>query len=152
VAENISNVLSKILPQEHNWKIKLLQNWGSIIGHLKDKVRIEKIASNFIVLGVCHPAWAQELQLFSNVLKKKINSVLKEDRIQYIRFKTVTLNDESNSSRKELNFLDRKEGIIPKEEVRLSVKQQKSLKKIKNEELRDFLVQYYGRCSLKDRK
>jgi hypothetical protein len=147
MSDLVGNIIHKVLPEQHRWKMNLLANWSNIIGDLGDKVRIEKISSNFIVLGVCHPAWAQELYLFSDVLKKKINNVLKEDRIKYIRFKTVAL--EKSCKTCKMKTKQESTDVDVNRAVRLSEKQQTCLKQIKNEALRKLLVQYYGRCSVK---
>ena len=90
MAEQICSFLNDIFPKEHVWKMKLFQNWDGIIGSLKSKVRIEKLEGSMLVLGVCHPAWAQELFMLSNVIKNKINRLLKEDKIKDIDFLIIT--------------------------------------------------------------
>ena len=87
----LGTFLTNIIPQEHSWKIKLFGQWKNIIGHLSEKVRIEKITESSITLGVCHATWAHELFLLSPMIKKKINNLLREEKIKNIHFRTVTL-------------------------------------------------------------
>ncbi len=89
MARQISELLRDFVSKEHNWKTKLLKDWGTIIGPLKNKVTVEKVEGKLLVLGVTHPAWAQELFLLSDMLKKKINSHLDREYIKIIRFKIL---------------------------------------------------------------
>lgn len=142
---NISKILADIFPKKEQWKIKLFQKWGTIIGKLKNKVRIEKISPNLIVLGVTHPAWAQELHLLSDVLKQRINKALGGERIKKIRFKVVNMK-KSSSSNKKINEVQK---TTLNEKNLFSKKEEKTLKKIKNKDLRLVLEQYYKRCPFK---
>ena len=141
MAEKISIFLDTLFPTEHLWKVKLFQNWSSIIGSLKGKVRIEKLDGNILVLGVNHPAWAQELLLFSNVLRQKINNLFNEEKIQNIRFCTTTLN-KKNKFHKNKNYISL-ENI---ENIAFSPRERACLDQIKSVELQIILKKYYVRC------
>ena len=91
MASQFRDLLKGIIPQNHRWKMRLFRKWDGIIGDLKDKVSIECIHNNILVLGVSHPAWAQELYFLSDTLKNKINEALDEERIVDIRFKTIVM-------------------------------------------------------------
>ena len=80
VGKRVGELLVDFVLPEHNWKITLFNNWNRIIGSLKDKVFILKIEKNLLVLGVLHSTWAQELFMLSDELKKRINSIFKEER------------------------------------------------------------------------
>lgn len=145
----IGTILTSIIPKEHLWKIKLFNGWDSIIGHLKDKVRIEKIDETSLTLGVCHATWAQELVFLSPIIKKKINSLLREDKIKNISFKTVRFKREhaKGITLRERYSLERK-----KMQKNLSVEQcltiteHNILKTINNSELEKALEQFCLRC------
>jgi len=144
--ESISKILSDIFHKKEQWKIKLFQRWGTVIGKLKDKVRIEKIGSNFIVLGVIHPAWAQELHLLSDALKQRINKVLGKEQIKRIQFKVVDLEKPIKKTKKSTNT----KKINPRKKNLLSKEQQKILNKINNKDLCLVLEEYYKRCLFKE--
>lgn len=138
--KRIGTFLTTIIPDEHIWKIKLFGYWETIIGNLKEKVRIEKITNNSLTLGVCHPAWAQELFLLSPMLKEKINSYLKENRIKNIQFKTVTFTSVPPKIRtKQTQMHNQKEYC-------LSITEHSHLQTIQNTELATALEQFYIRC------
>lgn len=140
MSEHIGNFLLDIFPREHHWKVLLFQNWDNIIGSLSDKVRIEKLDGNLMVLGVCHPAWAQELYFMSNMIKNKINFILKEDRVKRIRFNTVELNKKTTKSK------IRKKAVSKKKILSLNDEHLSILNNIKEDEFRLILSQYYTRC------
>lgn len=87
--KDIASILNDIIPIEHRWKIDVLRQWDSIIGPLKGKVTIDAINGNVLVLGVTHPAWAQELLMLMPLLKQKINACCDRERIAVIRFRFI---------------------------------------------------------------
>ncbi len=87
MAQPIKTLLASIIPENHRWKLAIFEAWPRIIGKLYHKVTIEKIEDDTIFLGVCHPAWAQELSLLTPVLKQKINACLAQATIKHIRFR-----------------------------------------------------------------
>lgn len=82
-----------IFIQKHNdWKIKLAQNWESIIGPLSAQVTLEKIDKDIAILGVYDSCWMQELYLLSPLLLKTINTTLDQPYIKQLRFKKAAHN------------------------------------------------------------
>ena len=128
----------KSFPENVHWKIKLFNNWDNIIGNLKDRVHIEKIEARSITLGVSHPVWAQELNLLSNVFKNKINKILESDQIDSIRFKVLNKKIPLANS-KQNNPLEN----LKLREISFSIKEQRSLDRIKDKDLQKALAQYY---------
>ncbi|MCK4265557.1 DUF721 domain-containing protein [Candidatus Babeliales bacterium] len=143
MAEKISIFLNSVFPQEHLWKMKLFQNWSHIIGSLNGKVRIERLEGSLLVLGVTHPAWAQELLLFSNVLRKKINNLFNEEKIRNIRFCTTKLGIKDRAVFPKIKNYVSFENI---ENIAFSSGERASLKQIKSVELQVVLKKYYVRC------
>src|SRR5579862_7937652 len=85
----LKDILHTIINPEKNWKTDLLYKWNEIIGPLHDKVRIEKIYDNVLILGVFHSCWMQELYLLAPLLIKTINEKLDQPYIKEIRFKHI---------------------------------------------------------------
>jgi len=146
MSKRIGSILTTIIPQEHAWKVKLLGKWESIIGNLAPKVRIEKINRSSLVLGVCHPTWAQELYSMSNMLRKKINAALQEEKIKAIHFKIVQFKTEQQS--KTVLENENSPQLLPhaQQEHCLNIMQHSHLQTIPNEELRHVLKRFYFRC------
>ncbi|MCK4517980.1 DUF721 domain-containing protein [Candidatus Babeliales bacterium] len=149
MSKRIGSILTTIIPQEHAWKVKLLGKWESIIGNLAPKVRIEKINRSSLVLGVCHPTWAQELYSMTNMLKKKINATLQEEKIKTIHFKIVQFKTEQQLKveNRSPQFLSQTTKSRGQQEHCLNIMQHSHLQEsVPNEELRHVLKRFYFRC------
>ena len=145
MAKHISEFLNSFISKENAWKIKLLKDWDKIIGDLKDKVAIEKIERDLLVLRVSHPAWAQELFLLSDVLKKKINSLFDKNYIRQIRFKSAALKKRKNKKNRIKNSFKSPPSNSLKD-VYLTPNEKKSLSKIMDNELAEWLEKFYLCC------
>lgn len=140
----VGKILVDIIPEQHLWKIKLFHHWNSIIGNMKGKVRIEKLTENSLVLGVCHATWAQELFFLSPMIKKKINTLLKEEKIKNIRFKTVTFESQKKCIQPKKDFMQPK--TQKSLEHCLTITEHGTLEAMNNAELATALEQFYVRC------
>jgi len=148
MAKALKELLLGIIPQEHQWKITLFKNWDEIIGPMKDKVIIEKIEESVLVLGVAHPAWAQELFLLSPMLKQKINKYLQTERITRIRFKFLDLPGlRSDTLKKQAvsRVVEHDKQVISPV-ITLSDREKAMLESVHNRELRLSLEQFFQRC------
>lgn len=144
----LSSILTKIIPEDHRWKMTLLMQWPTIIGALHDKVRIEKIEEHVLYLGVEHPSWAQELSFMTIIMRKKINAALGQERIQHIRFRVVTrdLNNEKKKIQKALPILEQTSLADQNDEiVALSEKEKQSLATIRCISLRNIIEECFIR-------
>lgn len=151
MSKKIGKILIDVIPKEHHWKITLLSHWEAIIGNLKEKVRIEKITNNSLTLGVCHSTWAQELYFLSPLLKKKINVILKSEKIKNIKFKTV------DRTKGKKSFQGKKTKVLQEsichQEHSLTILEHSKLQTIENPELAHVLEQFYLRCkTIKQKK
>ncbi len=143
MVKHISEFLNNFVSPEDRWKIKLLQNWDKIIGEFKDKVDIEKIDRNLLVLRVCHSAWAQELFLLSHMLKKKINDFLGKNYIKHIRFKSGGIKKTKKVHTKKSY---KKPTCIDSKDIYLTLTEKKGLSKVTDKELREHLEKFYLCC------
>ena len=146
MAKRIGELLYNFVQKDNDWKIKLFKNWDFLVGPLKDKVSIEKIDQNLLILGVTHPAWAQELFLLSDMLKQKINSFLGKEYIKAIRFRFVEKKEKSSNfddKTKHDNDLKEKETL---KNLCLTERERKNLSKITDLELKDWLEKFCLCC------
>ena len=90
MAPLIKDLIHTILPSDRDWKLKLLQEWSSIMGNLSSHVRLEKIQEDCLILGVYDSSWMQELYLLTPFLLQTINEKLDQPRIKQLRFKYVS--------------------------------------------------------------
>jgi len=139
MAKKIKSIIDTVFTQQNNWKIQLLQNWPAIIGKLKNKVRLEKINKDSLVLGVYDSCWLQELYLLSPILLKKINEKLENRSFKKLRFKQVGI--QKNKKVKKHKKGDNKKTIIV-----LTNKEKETLKKIDDPDLSDALKKFLLRC------
>jgi len=135
----LKDLLSDIFEHD-SWKYNLLRNWNRIMGPLCQKVRIEKILDDTLVLGVINASWMQELYLLSSVIIKTINKNLDKPRIKKIRFTKIGRVKRSSSSKTKTqpNNFQRKICLTPR--------QKNALEPIKDQELRNALEQFLKRC------
>lgn len=138
VATLLKDILDSIIRPENNWKTKLLNAWQEIIGPLDNKVRIEKIYDDAILLGVFHSCWMQELYLLSPLMIKKINQKLDQPYIKQIRFKYC------GTKKEKLN--KKITATIIKKKVELTKKDESILAKITDPALKDALKAFRLRC------
>lgn len=134
----LKNILDKYLDHETDWKLKLIKNWPEIIGALNNKVTLEKVTDDSILLGVYDSCWMQELYLLSPVLINSINKKLDQPRIKQVRFK--------QAGRKKVKKLIQKKEIAPQKEVHLSSREKDALNDVEDPALREALKAFRIRC------
>lgn len=78
-------MLMRMVGKEHWWKVALLRRWGEVMGVMAERVVMERVEGDLLVLGVEHPCWAQELMLIADRLLARVNVVVK-GRIKRLRF------------------------------------------------------------------
>ena len=136
--KQISELLKVFVAPRDEWKIKLFENWDKIIGNLKGKVFILKAENNLLVLGVLHPALAQELFFLSDIFKKRINSLFGKEQIKVIQFRVIKREVKANFFQKKTQYK-----VQENEKACLNKNEYVNLKKIKDAELRECLKEFY---------
>lgn len=134
----LKELLENIIQPKNNWKTDLLCKWRDIIGSLHNRVRIEKIYEETLVLGVFHSCWLQELYLLSPLLIRTINEKLDQPYIKQIRFKHIGAAKKS----KDIQHVK----TITKKNVQLTKQDEITLAKITDPELRNALKTFRIRC------
>lgn len=137
--KTLKNILSTIIPVE-SWQADLLRNWPSIMGPLHNKVRLEKISEDTLIIGVYDSCWLQELYLLSSVLLDAINQNLDQPRIKQLRFKKVSATPSSNKQQKQVP--------APRVLKPVTLKEHEiaALKNVNDPALGDALRQFLIRC------
>jgi len=140
MTNHIKNILSTVVQTKNNWKLQLLGQWKEIIGNLSNKVTIEKIYEDTIVLGVSNSSWMQELYLLSPVLIKTINKNLDRPRIKQVRFKMT--GRKKTTIKKTAKKMSRATTT-----VHLTPREKQALETIPDQTLRAALKAFYIRCA-----
>jgi hypothetical protein len=139
MATALKSLVQQIFSNQNNWKIKLLQHWPEVLGHLNTKVHLEKIEEECLVLGVSDSCWMQELYLLSPVLLSAINKKLDEPRIKFLRFKKVGIRKQFA---KQLPTSSYKQQTIKP----LTQKEELALANIADPELKKVIERFLHRC------
>lgn len=140
----IKKLVVDCINQEHRWKITLFQEWERIIGPMKENVSLECITNDCIYLGVTHPAWAQELMMLAPMLKRKINTVLQQERVKEIRFR-ILKSKKPIPTKKSDQETDSLQELDPKRYA-LNNDEHAHLEKVEDTELRASLQKFLVHC------
>ena len=147
---NVKNILDSLLqPSIHNesWKINLIKNWPTIIGTLHEKVSLQKIHANSVVLGVYDSSWIQELYLLSKLILKKINSHLDRPRIETLRFQCIESSAAKTAAQKKIAADSIKNRPVQqKKQFVLKPGELIALQKIRDPQLSDALQGFLKKC------
>ena len=128
--------------KQHDWKIKLLQDWPIIMGNLADHVKIYKIYQNAVTLHVKNSSWMQEMHCLSNVILDKINGYLGNKQLIAIYFKVLQIEEKARLDALEKIGTQQKEMEIKP----LSSRHKKALLSIKDKELSKALEGFLQKC------
>lgn len=141
--KSLKTLLDNSFTGPQSWKTKLLSDWPEIVGNLHDKMCLEKVYDDTLVIGVYNTSWLQELYMLSSVIVKTVNQNLEQPYIKKIRFK--------HTSRKKTvkTTIKKEQPIAAREKVQLNSYETQALLKIKDEEMRTALHLFLSRCKTK---
>ena len=136
---HIKTLLKPFIKNQTDWKLKLLEQWESIMGKLAQHATVEKIYQDTIIIGVYDSCWLQELYLLSPTLLRTINQHLDQPRLKQIRFKHT-----KRTAHVKKNSEEKKE--VVHQEVVLNSMEQTALKRIEDPTLKQALKSFLVRC------
>lgn len=138
--QKIDAIIPHLFDQEHQWKYQLLSNWRNIFGKMSDKLYLERINNDVLILAVYDACWMQELYSLSPLLLDTINKIFDKPYIKQLRFKRA--------------------GIRPKKEIKstgyekhitytphtLTYQEERALASVKDAQLAKALHDFLSRC------
>lgn len=136
----IADILPYIFNDEHQWKYQLLRNWQNIFGTMSDKVYLERINNDILVLAVYDACWMQELYTLSPLLISSINKALDKPYIKQLRFKRAGIRPKKISRPQE------QRPHIPRKSILLTAREEKALSAIKDTQLAAAMKEFLIRC------
>ncbi len=143
--KKVPSLLQNIFPDEVKWKVRLLDNWHTIMGPMGKKVILLHVREPILTLGVSHPAWAQELHLLKSTIQHNINSFLGKEYIKNIHFQVVT--------RQKTDIPSLEPSRLPKKRVvehrSLTAREEDALQNVHDDSLKDALRHYLAYCTSK---
>jgi len=141
--QQIKYFLTQFMQQGNEWHRVLLTQWPEIMGSLKTRTRLEKIYDNTVIIGVYESHWMQELYLLSDVLLETINQSLQEPYVKKIKFKLV---EHKHNRKREKKVIQDEPAVV----ADLNSTQIQALNEIDDPQLREALMQFWSRCSVKE--
>jgi hypothetical protein len=135
----ITPALSKKFSQD--WKLHLICNWATIMGNLHDKVCLEKVLNDTLILGVYDACWTQELYLLSSLIIDTINQSLDQPRIKHLRF--IRVPPYASVTTKATPLATTAVNVPPT----LTSEHKAALQRISDDELRNALLRFLTRCT-----
>jgi hypothetical protein len=136
---HLKDRLSLIFSTQDDLRYELLSKWNNIMGTLSDKVRLEKVHNETIVIGVYDPCWMQELYLLSRELLHSINNQLSKPFVKEIKFKAAA---QTKRYEKKSIYQQQPTHI----QIPLTEQELKALEKVTDEQLRSVLKDFLIRC------
>lgn len=144
MTRKIPSLLENLYSDELKWKITLLENWHSIMGSMGTRIVLLSINESTLVLGVIHPAWAQELHLMKTTIQHNINTFLGKEYIKNIQFQVA----------KPLRKTPQPLSSGPRRPViqhrSLTSREESVLEKVSDDGLKNALRRYLAFCAVSD--
>jgi len=132
MTQPLKNVLSLFLDGTSDWKMVLIQNWPHLVGNLHQRMRLEKIEHDALVIGVYDHHWMHELHSMSRFILHMINAKLDQPRIKQLRFVLAV----KKRQKKDVPRTSEEVAMMPRT---LSVKEKKILARVRDKELQQYL-------------
>lgn len=137
----LKELLSHLVPSQEEWKVRLLAEWGTIMGDLCAHVQLERILPDAtLVLSTSNACWMQELYYLSDILLQKINATLDKPHVKKLRFKQGT------AYKRTLKGPHTPAKTKPKQIKPIQQKELQALEQISDPQLRDALYTFLIRC------
>lgn len=155
-------LIRKFILKDKQWKVDLLSKWQTIQSLSNNPIKIQVILDKTLVLGVSHPAIAQQLSMSAKQILKKLKELAPSNTIERLAFQVIDV-DASNE-----NKLEKKNKIVEEKTVNeqqlsichtqlnywkiltLSEQESKSLNLVCCTRLKQALKNFYARCKRKE--
>jgi hypothetical protein len=138
--ERLADIIPFLFQHEHQWKYDLLRNWQTIFGNMSNRVHLESINKDILVLAVKDACLMQELYTLSPVLLTAINQVLDKPHIQHLRFKRAGITEKKIIKKQEHKKTILRSSII------LTAQEERALSTIKDPLLAQAMKEFLIRC------
>ncbi len=136
----LSDLITTVLDKEQQWKYQLLANWQSVFGKFGDKVYLERIKNDTIILAVYDACWMHELYTLSDVLIAAINEKLDKPYVKKLRFKQGKKKPQPHIIQSALK------PYLYSQKIVLSEREQQALRTMKDPALAQALHDFLVRC------
>ncbi len=142
----IDVIIPHLFDKEHQWKYQLLSNWRNIFGTMSDKLYLERIYNDILILAVYDACWMQELYSLSHLLLDTINKTFDKPYIKQLRFKRAGIRHKKDPKN------NNHEKLVAYAPYTLTQREEQALASVKDAQLakalRDFLIRCYNEQQL----
>lgn len=142
--------LEELVDAEARWKITLLSRWQQVIDAIGIPATLEAVHGTWLLLGVTHSCWMQELQGISDQIIGIVNAFLEVPRIERIKFRRISAlsYEVTGASARERQ---RRARALPASSavsacVQITEQEKKVLSSISDPEMQSVLMQLLRRC------
>lgn len=91
----LSDCLGTLLSQKNDWRTYLAREWHKAVGALADRMRLESVKNDLLIVGVYDPHWITELHYLAPQIIQEINTFLGGSRITRLQFVIATRKNET---------------------------------------------------------
>jgi len=142
----LADLIDNVLDKDQQWKYQLLANWQGIFGKFGDKVYLEQIKNDTVILAVYDACWMHELYTLSDILLAAINEKLDKPYVKRLRFKQGKKKPQPHIIHAALK------PYLYNQKIVLTERQQKALATIKDPALASALHDFLVRCQCEHQK
>lgn len=128
---------------DSDWQLKLRAEWGTIMGDLAKRARLERINGQTIVIGVYDSHWMHELHALSRLILSRINNALASvypDGFSLNSVRCIWIYAKEKQKKNKV--------LEPRvlKNVKPSTQALKTVEKLQTQELQDAVLAFYIRC------
>lgn len=134
----LHELVATCLPTD-NWRFTLMKEWPTLFGPFSDRVTLEAVRDNTMILGVADSCLMQELYLLSPLIVETIQKTVGTSVIKQVRLKRT----DGIMRQKKYTQLPT---YTPKKQVSLTRAELHALELINDTELKEALRNYCIRC------
>jgi hypothetical protein len=140
MSKSLKDLLGHLVPSQEEWKVRLLNEWSTIMGDLRSHVQLERILPDAtLILSTTNACWMQELYYLSDIILQKINGTLDKPYVKKLRFKQGTTYKRALKGTPQVTKTTKRTKPILQKELQ-------ALENITDPQLRDALYTFLIRC------
>lgn len=135
----LKELVNYVFPVQSDWRLLLVRLWPELVGDLHERMRLERIKGDVVIVGVFDACWIHELFMLSPTLITLINERLGGMYVRKLHF-ILTDRRVLLSRQKKIEIAGHK-----KTGISMGSRHQQVLRTIKDEQLQKILETFFYR-------
>ncbi|MCL5436877.1 MAG: DUF721 domain-containing protein [Candidatus Dependentiae bacterium] len=131
----LSDCVGRLLPSGRDWHTRLAREWHGAVGELAERMRLERVRGDLLIIGVYDLHWIAELYHLAPRIIEQINGFLGARYVAQLRFVVAV--------RKAGKKREAAEVEAQKPVARLTARHEQVLSSIKDGQLHDVLEKFF---------